>query len=276
MRVLLTESASLTCRETLTVLGRAGIRAAVVSSGPWTIGHFSRWRAHGVQLPAPSVDPAGYLRGLGRLGDRYDVVLPTHEQAWLIATGRHLLPEQFPVAVADVAAFDRVQSKVAFAQLLDRLGLPQPSWWTPAHLPATAPQRLWVKAAFSTAGRGVHRTQSHREARRVAAAIQATGTPVMSRVQQSGVRHGSDHRVVNHSAGHNTGEESGPLAIPPGTYRVRVNARGRDAGRDGEFADAPCDWYLIELWPAPPGLDAILRTGSADANYWHAGVGSRR
>ncbi|WP_154402250.1 hypothetical protein [Ornithinimicrobium cavernae] len=35
------------------------------------------------------------------------------------------------------------------------------------------------------------------------------------------------------------GEASGLLSIPHGTYRVRVNARGRDAGRDGEFADEP-------------------------------------
>lgn len=72
------------------------------------------------------------------------------------------------------------------------------------------------------------------------------------------------------------GEESGPLSIPPGTYRVRVNARGRDAGGDGEFAEEPVDWYLIELWPAQSGPDAILRTGSADATYWHNEVGSRR
>lgn len=34
VRLLLTESASLTCRETLTVLDRAGLSADVVSSGP--------------------------------------------------------------------------------------------------------------------------------------------------------------------------------------------------------------------------------------------------
>ncbi len=72
------------------------------------------------------------------------------------------------------------------------------------------------------------------------------------------------------------GEESGPLSIRCGTYRVRVNARGRDAGRDGEFADEAVDWYLIELRPAPTGDDAILRTTSADADSWHSEVGSRR
>ena len=67
-----------------------------------------------------------------------------------------------------------------------------------------------------------------------------------------------------------------PLSIRSGTFRVRVNARGRDAGRDGEFEDEPVDWYLVELWPAPAGEDAILRTTTADANYWHGEVGSRR
>lgn len=61
------------------------------------------------------------------------------------------------MAVASLGAFDRVQSKVAFAALLDRLGLPQPAWRQ-----VDAEQDLaalgfpvWVKAAFSTAGRGV-------------------------------------------------------------------------------------------------------------------------
>ncbi len=73
------------------------------------------------------------------------------------------------------------------------------------------------------------------------------------------------------------GESSGPLAeIGPGTYRVRVSARGRDAARGNELADGPLDAYLIELWPSPPTPDAILRVGSQDARYWHLECGSRR
>jgi hypothetical protein len=72
------------------------------------------------------------------------------------------------------------------------------------------------------------------------------------------------------------GEDGGPLSMAPGTYRVRVNARGRDAGRDGEFADGPVDFYLAELWPSETRPDAVLRTGSEDAVYWHNQVGSRR
>ncbi|WP_323099057.1 hypothetical protein [Intrasporangium sp. YIM S08009] len=72
------------------------------------------------------------------------------------------------------------------------------------------------------------------------------------------------------------GEDGGPLAIPPGTYRLRVSARGRDDGRDGEFVEGVVDTYLLELWPAPPAPDAVLRVGSLDAAYWHREVGGRR
>jgi hypothetical protein len=40
--VLLSESASLTARETLTVLGMRGVRADVLATGELSIGRFSR------------------------------------------------------------------------------------------------------------------------------------------------------------------------------------------------------------------------------------------
>ncbi|GGL13159.1 hypothetical protein [Mangrovihabitans endophyticus] len=73
------------------------------------------------------------------------------------------------------------------------------------------------------------------------------------------------------------GETSGQLdGLPGGSYRVRVSAHGRDAGHAGEFADGIVDEYLVEMWPAPVGEDAIVRTGSSDAEYWHRDVGGRR
>lgn len=65
-------------------------------------------------------------------------------------------------------------------------------------------------------------------------------------------------------------------SLPPGNYRLRVSARGRDEGAANEFADEPVDHYLIELWPAPLEPDAVLRTGSRNADYWHREVGQRR
>lgn len=72
------------------------------------------------------------------------------------------------------------------------------------------------------------------------------------------------------------GEDRGDLDLPPGSYRVRVSARGRDDGAADEFAEGPVDFYLVEFWPAPAAPDAVVRTTSENAAYWHAEVGSRR
>lgn len=72
------------------------------------------------------------------------------------------------------------------------------------------------------------------------------------------------------------GESSGRLQMPGGSYRLRVSARGRDLGAADEFADDVIDHYLLELWPASPQEDSILRVGSDDARYWHAEWGGRR
>ncbi len=87
----------------------------------------------------------------------FDALLAAHEQARLFAVGRHLMPHA-PVALAPTEAFDHVRSRTAFAALLDSLGLPQPEWrvvGTEEDLGALG-FPVWVKAAFSTAGRGVH------------------------------------------------------------------------------------------------------------------------
>ena len=197
VRVLLTESASLTCRETLTVLGRRGVRADVVSSGAFTIGQFSRWRRRGVHLPRVSEDPVGYVRGIGAFAGTYDAILPTHEQAWLLAAGRHLLPERFPLAVARIEAFEQVQSKLAFAQLLDSLGIAQPRWWTPDAPPADPPAQFWVKAAFSTAGRGVRYARSAGEGEALAHQLAAGGMAVMCQESAAG-QYGQVQAVFDH------------------------------------------------------------------------------
>jgi len=74
-------------------------------------------------------------------------------------------------------------------------------------------------------------------------------------------------------AGANRGTLEG---LPPGSYRLRVSATGRDQGHAGEFADHPVDAYLLQIRPAPPQPDSILRIGSEEARYWHREVGNRR
>jgi hypothetical protein len=91
-------------------------------------GQFSRWRRRSIPVPLPSLDPLGYLAVVRRLITSGDcqAVLATHEQAWLFAAGRSLLPQDAPIVVASIEAFDRVAGKVDFATLLDELHVPQP------------------------------------------------------------------------------------------------------------------------------------------------------
>jgi hypothetical protein len=188
MTVLLTESASLTARETLTVLGRRGVRADLLSSGPLTIGRFSRWRRRLVPAPAPGSDPLGYLAvvaGLCRSG-RYEAVLPTHEQAWLFAAGRHLLPADAPIAVAPFDAFGRVQGKAEFAALLDGLEVPQPRWWLAADRPETVPFPHWVKASYGTAGRAVRLVHDRASELQAIRELSAGGDQVIGQAPAAG------------------------------------------------------------------------------------------
>ncbi|RFA10276.1 hypothetical protein B7R54_14460 [Subtercola boreus] len=60
--------------------------------------------------------------------------------------------------------------------------------------------------------------------------------------------------------------------LPAPTYRLRYSASKMDAGKAQDLATveqpAP-DRYQIDLWPAPPEPDSILRRTSDNAGYWH-------
>ena len=58
--------------------------------------------------------------------------------------------------------------------------------------------------------------------------------------------------------------------------RVARASISTSPGADGEFADCVVDSYLVEIWPAAPALDSIVRVGSGEARYWHREVGGRR
>jgi glutathione synthase/RimK-type ligase-like ATP-grasp enzyme len=144
----------------------AGYELELLDPDALCLARFSRWARKVHRCPHAGADPLGYLDRLDEVvaQRRIDVVLPTHEQAWLHAGARPLLAPGVRVAVAEPAVFERVQSKVAFAQLLDQLGLPQPQWSVvndASDLDAM-PFPYWLKVAYSTAGQGVREVVDRR------------------------------------------------------------------------------------------------------------------
>lgn len=72
------------------------------------------------------------------------------------------------------------------------------------------------------------------------------------------------------------GGERQPLALEPGTYRVRYRCVGMDEGQamdtpeDGQHAP---DRYELAVWPDATAPDLIVKTGSDSAAYWHRAWG---
>jgi len=192
MRVLLTDGSSLTAREVVTCLGPLGHHLEVLDPDRLCLARFSRWVRKVHRCPHAGADPLAYINALGEVvGERgIDVVLPTHEQAWLLASAGGLLAPHVRVAVASAAAFDRVQSKVEFARLLDELGLPQPTWRVVESASDLADLAFpyWLKAAFSTAGQGVRQVVDARS--RDAALDALSGEHPMMAQQPAGGQYG--------------------------------------------------------------------------------------
>lgn len=162
MKILLSEGASLTSRETLTVLG-AGFEVDILSSSKYGISRFSKFCRHYFQGHSPNkIDM--YLKEIITLNSRekYDVLLPIHEEGWLLSSARYELKE-IPLLLSPPEAYEQVQGKISFAYLLDQLAIPQPKWCLYQERKEWSTYPCWIKADFSTAGRGVLRVESYEE-----------------------------------------------------------------------------------------------------------------
>src|SRR5215467_7627771 len=189
-RILFSEGSSLTAREFLSVLGPAGHHIEIADPNPDCICRFSHWTKRVHRCPPAGRDPLGYLQTINSLlaTGGFDVLLPTHEQAWLFAAAGARLAPEARIAIASAQAFSRVQSKIEFARLLDEVNLPQPKWRVveaPDQL-ADWPTPFYLKAPFSTAGIGVRRVTKASDLKKAFESIQSvtSGNPLM--VQSAG------------------------------------------------------------------------------------------
>ena len=264
--MLLSEGSSLTAREFVAVLGARGIDVEVASPTRRPLASFSRWCRAVRPVPAPGDDPVGYLRALDALlaAGRCTALLATHEQAWLLAAGERYLPHaRGRLAVAGAGAFERVQSKISFAALCDELGIPQPAWHEvgcEADLDRVG-YPVWVKAAYSTAGRGVRRAATRAEAVSAWRALGGAGTAGPAGASDDSGRDGPG------------GARAGATGRTPERAPVKVMVQAPAAGAYRQVAALFDRGRLIAAAcsGADPGaVDAVVRLGRE--LEWHGGL----
>jgi predicted ATP-grasp superfamily ATP-dependent carboligase len=160
LHVLLSEGASTSAREALTVLGLAGHIVEVCDPQAHCLARFSRWVRKFHRCPGLAKDPAGFLAFIEKLlaTRRFDVLLPTHEQGYLLARAQQRIQAHVGIALPNFANYRTAHSKVGFSRLLTELGLPQPA----THLAKSAAELRGlvrfpcvVKTSIGTASRGI-------------------------------------------------------------------------------------------------------------------------
>jgi hypothetical protein len=181
VHVLLTEGSSLSARQTLHALGPLNYVIDVCDPRPWfCLARYSRYVRRCYRCPPFAIDPSAYLDWLiTRLrAERYDVLLPVHDQAYLLARVRDRLPCDVALPLPEFAAVDQVQSKAKLLRVLDELGLPHPPTQlvhTRAELVAACRFPCYVKCDYSTAGQGTWLVRDPDEFRTVADSLERAG-----------------------------------------------------------------------------------------------------
>jgi predicted ATP-grasp superfamily ATP-dependent carboligase len=180
LRALLTEGASLSARQAISALGRTGAWIEICDPDPLCLGRFSRFVRAWHRCPPWNVQPEEYLRFLVKRLDAepYDVLLATHDQAFLLSRFRDELRRRVGLALPSFANLERLQSKADFLAVLDELALPHPLTVlvrTRQELEARSFFPCYIKLPHSTAGCGVWQVGSTQGLATAADQLQAAG-----------------------------------------------------------------------------------------------------
>jgi predicted ATP-grasp superfamily ATP-dependent carboligase len=160
LRVLLSEGSSTSAREAITALGLAGHIIEICDPSPWCFGRYSRFVKKFHRCPPLRDDPVGYLAFVEKLlaSNRFDVLLPTHEQGFLFARAAERLKANAGLALPTFESYRTAHSKAGFSRLLSSLRLPQPATrivTSEAALRASVRFPAVIKTSVGTASRGV-------------------------------------------------------------------------------------------------------------------------
>jgi len=178
MRILIPEASSLSARQAITALGLKGYVLEVCDPEPLCIGRFSRFVRRFHRCPGLGLDPEGFLAFVLDLvsRERFDVLLPTHEQAFLFSRVQERLLRHVSLALPSFESYARAHSKAEFSRLLTELDLPQPR----TELVASVRELLQLKSfpfvikmAIGTASRTIWIVRNAEELERAAQELEA-------------------------------------------------------------------------------------------------------
>jgi len=180
LRVLVSEGSSTSAREAITILGLLGHHVEVCDPSPWCLSRFSRFVRKFHRCPPLRDDARGYLGFVEALldADRFDALLPTHEQGFLFARVMERLGARTGLALP---AFDKYRialGKASFSRLLDELQLPQPPTSTVASesaLRAAVRFPAVIKTSIGTASRGIWFVRNSRDLDAAVSELAASG-----------------------------------------------------------------------------------------------------
>jgi predicted ATP-grasp superfamily ATP-dependent carboligase len=167
LHVLLSEGSSTSAREALTILGLAGHVVELCDPDAYCLARFSRWVSKFHRCPGLAKHPAAFLGFIEQLvaTRRFDVLLPIHEQGYMLARAQQRMAANVGIALPSFASYRAAHSKAGFSRLLTELGLPQPVTdvvTSEAELRAVMRFPCVVKTAIGTASRGIWLVRDHR------------------------------------------------------------------------------------------------------------------
>ena len=118
MHVLILGARAPACLEWARAFRAAGWRVTAGDSLRWPVTRFSNASQDYLRLPEPRPDPAGWIEALRTaVTERgIDLVLPTCEESFYLAYGRHLIPCK--VMAVDFQLMHRLHHKGWFAQMI--------------------------------------------------------------------------------------------------------------------------------------------------------------
>ncbi|MCP3805312.1 ATP-grasp domain-containing protein [Allokutzneria sp. A3M-2-11 16] len=254
LRVLLSDGSGVTSRQVATALGRAGHEVEAVNPPGPTLMAETRWVNKLHPVPFPGDDPLGWCDAVAEIvrSGRFDVLLATQEQvAVLTVEASRFRSLGVGLAVPEFASLQRVQDKISAVSTLRAAGLPQP----PSQVVRSASELLaveppvYVKAAVSTASRGVHFADS-------AAALEALA-PKLSFEDGALVQQPVDGRLVMVQSVFDRGR----LVAWHAAERVRSDRNGGGTHKLGLCLPEVRD-HLVQLgdhlkWHGALSMDAV-------------------